>query len=517
MPEADVPMTDVTAPEPEGDDQRLLCAVTGVTGYVGGRLVPELLEAGFRVRALARTPARLRDRPWRGQVEAVAADASDLDEIRDALRGVDVAYYLIHSLGTGRKFESRDRRTALTFAQAAREAGVKRIVYLGGLYPQGEDLSPHLESRKEVGEILLASGVPTTVLRAAVIIGSGSASFEMMRYLTERLPAMTTPRWVDNRIQPIAIRDVLRYLVGSATMPADVNRGFDIGGPEVLTYRQMMQRYAAVAGLPRRIIVGVGVLTPRLSSLWVSLVTPVPAGLARPLVESLVHEVVCDEKDIVDHVPDPPGGLLPFDDSVRLALQRIQDAEVTTRWSSASVPGAPSDPLPSDPEWAGGSLYRDERRTQVAAPAETVWTVLQTVGGERGWYSWPLAWQIRGLLDRISGGPGLRRGRRDPSRLLVDDAVDFWRVEEVEPPRLLRLRAEMRVPGLAWLELSVEPGPDPQRCTLRQVATFHPHGLVGQLYWFSVAPFHGVVFGGMQRGMKQEAERLAAEQRGPTL
>ena len=517
MREADVPMTDVTAPEPPVGGEPLLCAVTGVTGYVGGRLVPELLEAGFRVRAIARTPARLRDRTWRGQVEAVAADASDLDQIRDALRGVDVAYYLIHSLGTGRKFEARDRRTALTFAQAAREAGVKRIVYLGGLYPQGEDLSPHLESRKEVGEILLASGVPTTVLRAAVIIGSGSASFEMMRYLTERLPAMTTPRWVDNRIQPIAIRDVLRYLVGSATMPAEVSRGFDIGGPEVLTYRQMMQRYAAVSGLPRRIIIGVGVLTPRLSSLWVSLVTPVPAGLARPLVESLVHEVVCDEHDIVAHVPDPPGGLLPFDESVRLALQRIQEADVATRWSSASVPGAPSDPLPSDPEWAGGSLYRDERRTQVAAPAETVWTVLQTVGGERGWYSWPLAWQVRGLLDRISGGPGLRRGRRDPSRLLVDDAVDFWRVEEVEPPRLLRLRAEMRVPGLAWLELSVEPGPDPQRCTLRQVATFHPHGLVGQLYWFSVAPFHGVVFGGMQRGMKQEAERLAAEQRGPTL
>jgi len=485
-----------------------LVAVTGVTGYVGGRLVGELLEAGYRVRALARNPARLKDRPWAQDVDAVQADVSDLEQTRAALQGVDVAYYLVHSLGSGPRYAARDRRTALTFSQAAREAGVGRIVYLGGLFPQGQDLSDHLESRKEVGEILLASGVPTTVLRAAVIIGSGSASFEMMRYLTERLPAMTTPRWVDNRIQPIAIRDVLRYLVGSATMPPEVNRAFDIGGPEVLTYREMMHRYAAVSGLRRRIIVGVGVLTPRLSSLWVSLVTPVPGGLARPLVESLIHEVVCDEHDIAQYVPDPPEGLLPFDASVRLSLQRIQDAEVATRWSSASVPGAASDPLPTDPEWAGGSLYRDERRTTVAAPPEVVWRVLEEVGGERGWYSWPFAWQIRGLLDRISGGPGLRRGRRHPTRLLVDDAVDFWRVEEVVPGRMLRLRAEMRLPGLAWLELAVRGEPD-GTSTLRQVATFHPHGLAGQLYWWAVSPFHGIVFGGMQRGMRTEAERLA--------
>ena len=485
-----------------------LAAVTGVTGYVGGRLVGELLDAGHRVRALARKPGRLKDRSWLGEVEVVEADVSDLEQTRAALAGVDVAYYLVHSLGTGRRYEARDRRSALVFSQAAREAGVGRIVYLGGLFPAGQDLSPHLESRKEVGEILLASGVPTTVLRAAVIIGSGSASFEMMRYLTERLPAMTTPRWVDNRIQPIAIRDVLRYLVGSAAMPPEVNRAFDIGGPEVLTYREMMQRYAAVAGLPRRIIIGVGVLTPRLSSLWVSLVTPVPGPLARPLVESLIHEVICDEHDIAQYVPDPPEGLLPFDTSVRLSLQRIQDADVDTRWSSASVPGAPSDPLPTDPDWAGGSLYRDERRTAVDAPADVVWRVLQAVGGESGWYSWPVAWQVRGLLDRIWGGPGLRRGRRDPARLLVDDAVDFWRVEEVVPGRMLRLRAEMRLPGLAWLELAVRPELD-GTSTLRQVATFHPHGLAGQLYWWAVAPFHGIVFGGMQRGMRAEAERLA--------
>ncbi|HQY33068.1 SDR family oxidoreductase [Actinotalea sp.] len=489
----------------------LLCAVTGVTGYVGGRLVPELLAAGHRVRAVARNPARLRDRAWSGDVEQVAADATDLPALRAALTGVDVAYYLIHSLGSGPRFESTDRRTALTFARAAREAGVGRIVYLGGLHPDVEDLSPHMESRKEVGEILLASGVPTTVLRAAVILGSGSASFEMMRYLTERLPAMTTPRWVDNRIQPIAIRDVLRYLVGSATMPPDVSRGFDIGGPEVLTYRDMMQRYAAVAGLRRRLIIGVGVLSPRLSSLWVSLVTPVPSALARPLVESLIHEVVCTEHDIATYVPDPPGGLVGFDRAVELALAKIQDADVATRWSSAAVPGAPSDPLPSDPDWAGGSLYRDERSLHVDAPPEVAWRVLTSIGGDAGWYSWPLAWQVRGLIDRLTGGPGLRRGRRDPARLWVDDAVDFWRVEAVEPPHLLRLRAEMRLPGLAWLELSVEPGEHPGTCTLRQVATFHPQGLAGHAYWWSVAPFHGVVFGAMQRGMAAAAERLAAE------
>ncbi|WP_418277409.1 SDR family oxidoreductase [Isoptericola jiangsuensis] len=503
-------------------------AVTGVTGYVGGRLVPELLDAGFTVRALTRNPARLAGREWADDVEAVEADVSDLDTTRSALEGADVAYYLVHSLGTGRTFEARDRRNALTFARAAREAGVGRIVYLGGLYPDVPegDLSPHLSSRKEVEEILLASGVPTTVLRAAVILGSGSASFEMMRYLTERLPAMTTPRWVDNRIQPIAIRDVLRFLVGAASMPDDVSRGFDIGGPDVLTYRQMMQRYAHAAGLPRRLIVGVPVLTPRLSSLWVGLVTPVPSGIARPLVESLVHEVVCREDDVLRFVPDPPGGRLGIDGAIELALTRIHDGEVTTRWTSASMPGAPSDPLPTDPDWAGGSLYVDERRTVVDAPSQVLWQVIEEIGGRGGWYSWPLAWRARGWVDRLVGGPGLRRGRRDEHHLRVDDALDFWRVEAIEPGRRLLLRAEMRLPGLAWLELRVDSaatevtdpdddGPDPSeasgpdRTYFAQRALFHPHGLGGQAYWWSVAPFHGIVFGGMQRNVAEAAERRA--------
>jgi uncharacterized protein YbjT (DUF2867 family) len=520
----------VPGPGPDGRPRpdAPLVAVTGVTGYVGGRLVPELLAAGYRVRAVARRPERLRGRPWYDAVEVAQADASDPEQIAAALDGVAVAYYLIHSLGTGRRFEQRDRATALTFGRAAREAGVGRVVYLGGLSPDVEDLSPHLASRKEVGEILLASGVPTTVLRAAIILGSGSASFEMMRYLTERLPAMTVPRWLDNRIQPIAVRDVLRYLVGSASMPPEVSREFDIGGPDVLTYRAMMQGYAQAAGLPRRLIVKVPVLTPRLSSHWVGVVTPVPSGIARPLVESLIHEVVCEEHDIAQHVPDPPGGLIGFDRAVRLALARVREADVTTRWSSASVPGVPSEPLPSDPDWAGGSLYEDQRRTVVQASPAALWRVIEAVGGERGWYSWSLAWRVRGLLDRVVGGPGLRRGRRDPRRLVVDDAVDFWRVEEVVPGRLLRLRAEMRVPGLAWLELRVEPdgpetdsepvagtdrqsGVDPDRwttppTTFSQRAVFHPHGLAGQAYWWAVYPFHGIVFGGMQRNIARAAE-----------
>src|SRR6478609_2404446 len=283
-----------------------LALVTGATGYIGGRLVLELLKAGYDVRCLVRSPDKLRDRPWRGDVEIVEGDVGDVDTVTKAVEGTDVAYYLVHSLGSGKRFERRDRDMARAFARGARAGHARRLVYLGGLYPDVEDLSPHLDSRKEVGEILLDSGVPTTVLRAAVILGSGSASFEMLRYLTERLPAMITPRWVDTRIQPIAIRDVLRYLVGAAGLPAEVSRSFDIGGPDVLTYRQMMHAYAVVAGLRRRIIVKVPVLTPTLSGHWVGLVTPVPNSIARPLVESLKVEVVAAEHDIADYLPDPP-------------------------------------------------------------------------------------------------------------------------------------------------------------------------------------------------------------------
>ncbi|MBO1415803.1 SDR family oxidoreductase [Streptomyces sp. FH025] len=483
------------------------CLVTGASGYIGGRLVPELLVRGYSVRCLVRDPDRLRDQPWRADVDIAAGDVNRPETLTRAFDSVDVAYYLVHSLGTGPSFETTDREAARAFGAAAEAAGVTRIVYLGGLVPAAvpeADLSPHLRSRAEVGRVLRSSGVPTAELRAAVIIGSGSASFEMLRYLTERLPAMVTPRWVSTRIQPIAVRDVLRYLADAADLPPEVNRTFDIGGPDILTYQQMMQRYAHAAALRRRLIVPVPVLTPRLSSHWVGLVTPVPNSIARPLVESLRYEVVCGEHDIARWVPDPPNGLTGFDQAVTLALRRIKDADVATRWSSASLPGAPSDPLPTDPDWAGGSLYQDIQERTVTAPPAAVWRVIEGIGGDNGWYSFPLAWALRGWLDRAVGGVGLRRGRRDPARLRVGDSLDFWRVEEIEPGRLLRLRAEMRLPGLAWLELSVTP--DGERgARYRQRALFHPHGLAGHAYWWAIAPFHRAVFGGMARNITERS------------
>jgi len=356
----------------------------------------------------------------------------------------------------------------------------------------------------KVGEALRESGASVIELRASVIIGSGSASFEMLRYLTERLPAMITPRWVRTRTQPIAVRDVLRYLVQAETIPLDVSRAFDIGGPEVLTYEEMMHRYAAVAGLRKRIIVPINVLTPELSSHWVNFVTPVPRSIARPLVRSLRHPAVCHDHDIAQYIPDPPGGLIPFDEAVGLALTRIKEANVSTRWSDAATPGAPSDPLPSDPQWTGGTLYTDVRTVSTTAPPAQVFAAVERIGGETGWYSASILWRIRGLLDRIIGGVGLRRGRRDPEHLSVGDAVDFWRVEEVVPGHLVRLRAEMKMPGRAWLEFRIEENDG--RTTLTQRAIYSPHGLMGHAYWWSVAPFHAVVFPPMARHIVEHAE-----------
>jgi len=481
------------------DGRPALCLVTGATGYIGGRLIVELLKHGYRVRILARNVERLKNHPWIDQVEVVGGDANDPSVLSEALAGVDVAYYLLHALMVKGDFESIERKLAHDFGAAAAAAGVRRLVYLGGILSAGQDASPHLQARVETGQVLASFGVPTIELRAGVVIGSGSASFEMLRYLTERLPVMTTPKWVKNRIQPIAVRDVLRYLVGAAALPAEISGVFDIAGPEVFTYAEMMQGYAKAAGLNKRWIIPVPVLTPRLSSGWVGLVTPVPYTLAKRLVESLKNEVVAAPSQIRNLIPDPPGGLTPLDRAVKLALVKIKDARVETRWSDASTPGSPSEPLPTDPDWAGGSLYKDVRVVRGSDTVEVVWSRVEAIGGENGYSTASWAWELRGILDRLVGGVGLRRGRRDPNRLQVGDAVDFWRVEELIRPKLLRLRAEMKMPGLAWLEFAVEPDPETGGSILTQVAIYAPKGLLGHLYWWMVWPMHGLVFPSMAK------------------
>jgi uncharacterized protein YbjT (DUF2867 family) len=487
--------------------------VTGATGYIGGRLVPRLIGAGHDVRVLVRQPERLRDAPWAASVDVVAGDLGDRAAVDRAMDGIEVVYYLVHSMGGRGDFESIELEIARNVAASAREHGVGRIVYLGGLHPEGVRLSRHLRSRAEVGEVLLGSGVPTVVLQAGVIIGSGSTSFEMIRHLTEVLPYMPAPRWVRSRIQPIAVRDVLHYLIRAADVPADVNRAFDIGGPDVYRYGQLMNGYAVEAGLPQRPIAALPVLTPWLAGQWVNLVTPIPRRLAVPIIESLQFDCVMRDHDIDAVIPPPAEGLLPYRTAVRLALERERAGEVETSWRNAQVRGAPSDPLPSDPEWAGHTVYVDEREQRSTAPADDVWRVIEGVGGENGWYSFPLLWAIRGWIDKLSGGVGLQRGRRDADELHVGDAVDFWRVEAIDRGRSLRLRAEMRVPGRAWLELAtsdVDGGSD-----YRQRAVFFPKGLSGRLYWWAIVPFHDVIFSGMANRITAEAEASArARERG---
>lgn len=471
--------------------------VTGASGYIGGRLVTELLNHGYRVRVLVRDANRVKDHPWFNAVEVETGDAFKEDDLARAMANVDVAYYMLHALLEKEDFEAKERTLAEIFGRAAKAASVSRIVYLGGMIAKDSKLSPHLESRAETGEILRASGVPTIELRAGVVIGSGSASFEMLRYLTERLPIMTVPKWVQSKIQPIAIRDVLRYLVGAAALPAEINDHFDIGGPNVFTYAEMMQQYAEAAGLRRRIIIPVPVLTPRLSSGWVGLVTPVPYTLAKRLVASLKNEVVAEDDRIRKLIPDPKDGLTPFKRAVELALTKVKDARVETRWSNASTPGTPSEPLPTDPDWAGGSLYVDERVRETADSVEEVWARVESIGGENGYSTATWAWEARGLIDRLFGGVGLRRGRRDPNHLLIGEALDFWRVEEINRPHHLRLRAEMKMPGLAWLEWTITENPNGGGTKVVQRATYAPKGLLGHLYWWTVWPMHGLVFPSM--------------------
>ena len=479
-----------------------LVLVTGTSGYVGGRLVTVLLERGYRVRCLVRTPAKLMSAPWRSSVEIVQGDVGG--DLGEAMAGAAAAYYLVHSIGSSAEWAEHDRAVAENFRRAAEVAQVRRIVYLGGLGDQSSGpLSEHLASRQEVGAELAKGSVPVVELRAAVIIGSGSASFEMLRYLVEVLPAMVTPRWVDTKCQPVAVRDVLHFLVESLT--ADVTgRVLDVGGPEVLTYREMMAQYAEVAGLPRRIVVRVPFLTPGLSSRWIGLVTPIPPMLARPLIQSLVNDVVVTSDAAAQAMPVEQ---LTYRAAVELALGHSVSGEVPTSWSHAELGGRPpAEPQPTDPAWSGGTVNLDRRSRHVAASPAELFHVVCSIGGRQGWYASDWLWSLRGVLDSLVGGVGMRRRRLHPHHLSVGDPLDFWRVEALAPDSLLRLRAEMRLPGDAWLQWQIEA--DGAGATITQTARFHPRGLLGRLYWIAVAPFHRFIFPGLLDGICSDAERL---------
>ena len=476
-----------------------LILVTGATGYVGGRLVPRLLAAGYRVRCLVRDPARMQGRPWLSQVELAQGDVLQPDSLVAAMRGVRFVYYLIHSLGGGADFSERDLTAARNCAIAARDAGVERIVYLGGLGDPGSNLSPHLRSRQQTGDALREAGVPVTEFRAAVIVGSGSLSFEMIRYLTERLPIMICPKWVYTRIQPIAIRNVLDYLVATLDCPQSAGRILEIGGKDVVTYAGMMTGYARARGLKRRLI-AVPVLTPRLSSYWVHLVTPIPANIAQPLIKGLGNEVVVRDTSALDLFPSICP--LDYDTSVRLALEKMEQRGVETAWSDA-LTSSQGSRTPVALISSEGMII-ERRQHTVSAPAEAVYRSFARLGGNRGWLYMDWAWQLRGMVDRLCGGVGMRRGRRDPEELRIGDTLDFWRVELVEPGRILRLRAEMRVPGRAWLEFESRPEPD-GRTLLLQTAFFEPKGLLGLLYWYALYPIHALIFSGLIRKIAGQA------------
>ena len=487
--------------------------VTGATGYIGGRLVPRLLEAKLPVRCLVRDKERLRGKPWFDDVEVAQADVLHADGLTAALSGVGTAYYLIHSMGAAEAgFEDRDLQAARNFAAAAKEAGVEHIVYLGGLGAGHKGMSKHLASRQATGEALATAGVPVTEFRAAIIVGSGSISFEMVRYLSERLPVMITPKWVETKVQPIAIRDVLSFLQGALERPPTSHHAtrhhiVEIGGPNVLTYREMMLTYARVRGLERRMI-STPVLSPRLSAYWVNLITPIPASIARPLVEGLTSEVVVDHPE-----PAKAYGVRPisYETAVKLALDRTAQGAIETLWSGAlaAVPrGTPDAEKLLDTE----GMFFDRRVRHFRASKENAFQAVVRIGGDEGWYTFDWLWQLRGILDRMVGGVGMRRGRRDPRSLQVGDALDFWRVESVEPNDHLQLRAEMKVPGRAWLRFDVHETEGGS--VVRQTAFFEPKGLLGLVYWWSVYPFHLFIFPTMLGAIGKRAERLEREGRG---
>ncbi len=487
--------------------------VTGATGYIGGRLLPRLLEhtpKNTHIRSLVRDKTRFlamaaSGKTWVHDVDVVEADVLSNDNLAVALEGIDVAYYLIHSMGMSAKgFEDRDKQAAQNFAQAAHKMGVGHIVYLGGLGDASKGISSHLESRQETGRVLASTGVPVTEFRAAVIVGSGSLSFEMIRYLTERLPVMVTPKWVNTRIQPIAVRDVLSYLLQAPKHQPKGHAIVEIGGPEILTYREMMLGYAQARGLTRRMF-STQVLSPRLSSYWVNIITPIPAAIARPLVQGLGSEVIV-------HDPEPSQAFevenLTYQDAVNLALARDRQGAVETLWtgSLAAVPrGTPTaQKLEQQQVQDTQGMLIDKRIRQFKVPPEYAFKAIVRIGGDEGWYSFNWLWQIRGLLDRLIGGVGMRRGRRDPDSLLPGDVLDFWRVEDIEQNSFLQLHAEMKVPGQAWLRFDVHPANNGSEVT--QTAFFEPKGLLGVLYWWAIYPLHLLVFPSMIRAIGKHAK-----------
>jgi uncharacterized protein YbjT (DUF2867 family) len=516
-------------------------AVTGATGYIGGRLVPRLLEAGYAVRCLARSLRKLQDRGWWGHpnVQVMQADLGDAKTLAEALAGCEAVFFLVHSMNSASaEYARRDLQLATAFGRAAKKAGLRRIVYLGGLGETGAGLSEHLRSRRQVEKALASTGVPVTVLRAAMIVGSGSASFEILRYLVERLPVMVTPKWVRTPCQPIAVRNVIAYLTGVLAKPETSGRVFDIGGPEVLSYLQIMRIMAEELGLARRLVIPVPVLTPRLSSYWIHLVTPLGHNIAMPLAEGLKNPVVCRENHITHILPQK---LLTVRESIAAALGKIANDLVETNWAMAgamsgaaagTMSGTPhgtpagmmtravagtasravAGKIAGDPDWAGGTVFRDIRQIYIAAPPWAVFRAVCLLGGPHGWYSAAWLWRIRGWMDRLVGGPGLRRGRRHPSTLAYGEALDFWRVVGIERDSSLALRAEMKLPGEAMLEFRVEPDGE-NDSQLEQRALFKPRGLWGILYWYGVSPFHGIVFSGMLSGIREEALKIASRPR----
>lgn len=468
--------------------------VTGATGYIGGRLVPVLLEAGYDVRCMTRDPKRLELDPWRGAVEVVPGDAVQPATLDDALRGCDVAYYLIHSMYGPEPFSELDRVAARNFAEAAARTGVGRIIYLGALGSDDDTLSEHLNSRHEVGRILASGPVPVAELRAAVIIGSGSVSFEIIRHLSELLPVMMRPAWMNTRCQPIAIRNVLQILVALLEQPfAGVAQ---IGGPEVLTYLDMIQTYADVAGLRRRLVIPIPLFNAWVSAFFVGLVTPLPVRVVKPLIESLRNDVVAEH-------PQTFGiKLLTYREAVTLALKRTGALEVPTRWSDAVTD--PESSLPGDPRWSGAAMVADRQEVTCAAPPSDLYWAVSRIGGDVGYYYMNWAWRVRGFIDKLFGGVGLRRGRRHPEELHQGEALDFWRVAAVDPNRRLLLRAEMKVPGTAWLEWKIEPTPEGSR--LIQDAHFAPRGVAGRAYWWGLLPLHAPIFATMAKRIARRAE-----------